>query len=474
MKEVRISDISMKLFSNSKEVSLTFKKKLELVKLLDKLSVAVIETEGIEQEKSDSLRIKSMALAVKNSVLAVPLTQMSAECADKTWEALKEAKNPRIQVVAAVSPAQMEYIHHLKADKMITKVVETIEYCKKYTDNIEFIADDATRSDSEFLYNIIEAAINAGATTVTVSDAAGTMLPREFSDFIENIYKNVSALKDVTLGISCSNDLSMADACAVVGIIAGAGEVKTSAYPLSCISLPNIARIIAHKEDVCNATCTVRTTELKRVCSQIQWLVEVGRSAQQAFDSSSISAEGADIVLSANDDIDAVAKIATKLGYDLSEEDKVSVYKAFSRIASKKGTITGYELDAIIASSALQVPPTYTIDSYLITMGDSVGTTALIKLRKGEEVFENVAIGDGPVDAAFLAIENITGKHYELDDFKIKAVTEGAEAMGETIVKLRSEGKLFSGRGISVDVVGSSIRAYVNALNKIVYEECEQ
>ena len=198
MKEVRISDISMKLFSNSKEVSLTFKKKLELVKLLDKLSVAVIETEGIEQEKSDSLRIKSMALAVKNSVLAVPLTQMSAECADKTWEALKEAKNPRIQVVAAVRPAQMEYIHHLKADKMITKVVETIEYCKKYTDNIEFIADDATRSDSEFLYNIIEAAINAGATTVTVSDAAGTMLPREFSDFIENIYKNVSALKDVT------------------------------------------------------------------------------------------------------------------------------------------------------------------------------------------------------------------------------------------------------------------------------------
>ena len=215
MKEVRISDISMKLFSNSKEVSLTFKKKLELVKLLDKLSVAVIETEGIEQEKSDSLRIKSMALAVKNSVLAVPLTQMSAECADKTWEALKEAKKPRIQVVAADSPAQMEYIHHLKADKMITKVVETIEYCKKYTDDIEFIADDATRSDSEFLYNIIEAAINAGATTVTVSDAAGAMLPREFSDFIENIYKNVSALKDVTLGISCSNDLSMADACAV-------------------------------------------------------------------------------------------------------------------------------------------------------------------------------------------------------------------------------------------------------------------
>ena len=471
MREVRISDVSMKLFSNSKEVSLTFKKKLELAKLLDKLSVAVIETEGIEQEKVDSLRIKSMASAIKNSVLAVPLTDISTACADLTWASLKEAKNPRLQVVAAVSPAQMEYIHHMKADKMLTKVTETISYCKTLTDDVEFIADDATRSDVEFLYKIVAAAIEAGATTITVSDAAGTMLPAEFTEFINGLYENVAALNDVTLGISCSNDLSMADACAVAGIVRGAGEVKTSVYPLSCISLPNIARIIANKEDVCNASCSVRTTELKRVCAQIQWLVEVGRSASSAFDSSSVGSEGADIVLNANDDMEAVAKVATKLGYDLSEEDIVSVYKAFSRIASKKSTVTGYELDAIIASSALQVPPTYTIDGYLITMGDSVGTTALIKLKKDEEVYENVAIGDGPVDAAFLAIENITGSHYELDDFQIKAVTEGAEAMGETIVKLRSEGKVYSGRGISVDVVGSSIRAYVNALNKIVYEE---
>lgn len=472
MREVRISDVSMKLFSNSKEVSLTFKKKLELAKLLDKLSVGVIETEGIEQDKVDSLRIKSMATAIKNSVLAVPLTNMTKESADLTWASLKEAKNPRLQVVAAVSPAQMEYIHHMKADKMFTKVTETIEYCKSLTEDVEFIADDATRSDVEFLYRIVDGAIKAGASTVTISDAAGAMLPAEFTEFVSGLYENVPALKDVTLGIACSNDLSMADACAVAGIITGAGEVKTSAYPLSCISLPNIARIIANKEDVCKATCSVRTTELKRVCSQIQWLLEVGRTSTSAFDTA-VSSEGADVILNANDDMEAVSKVCAKLGYDLSEEDIVSVYKAFSRIASKKGTVTGYELDAIIASSALQVPPTYTIDGYLITMGDTAGTTALIKLKKDEEVSESVAIGDGPVDAAFLAIENITGNHYELDDFQIKAVTEGAEAMGETIVKLRSEGKVYSGRGISVDVVGSSIRAYVNALNKIVYEEHE-
>jgi len=470
MREVRISDVSMKFFSNSKEVSLTFKKKLELAKLLDKLSVSVIETEGIEQEKVDSLRIKSMAMAVKNSTLAVPLTAISKENADLTWAALKDAKHPRLQVVAAVSTAQMEYIHHMKADKMTAKVTEAISYCKTLTDDVEFVADDATRADAEFLYKIISEAIKAGATTVTVCDAAGTMLPGEFVEFLDAIYENVEEISNVTLGIGCSNDLSMADACAIAGIVRGAGEVKTSAYPVSCASLSNVARIISGKEDVCQAVCSVKTTEIKRVCKQIQWLCEGAASNNSAFDGG-IGSEGADIILTENDDMDAVAKVVTKLGYDLSEEDIISVYKAFSRIASKKGTVSGNELDAIVASSALQVPPTYTIESYLITMGDSIGTTALIKLRKGEEVSESVAIGDGPVDAAFLAIESITGSHYELDDFQIKAVTEGAEAVGETVVKLRSEGKLYSGRGISVDIIGSSIRAYVNALNKIVYEE---
>ena len=469
MREVRISDVSMKFFSSSKEVSLTFKKKLELAKLLDKLSVSVIETEGIEQEKVDSLRIKSMAMAVKNSVLAVPLTEISKENADLAWAALKDAKHPRLQIVAAVSPAQMEYIHHMKADKMSAKVTEAIAYCKTLTNDVEFVADDATRSDIEFFYRIVSEAIEAGATTVTVCDAAGTMLPGEFVEFLDKLYENVPTLKDVNLGIACSNDLSMADACSVAGIVRGASEVKTSAYPVSCASLPNIARIIAGKEDVCQATCSVKTTELKRVCSQIQWLCE-GANNATSF-SAGMGAEGTDIILTENDDMEAVAKVVAKLGYDLSEEDIASVYKAFSRIASKKGTVSGNELDAIVASSALQVPPTYTIDSYLITMGDTIGTTALIKLKKDDEVSESVAIGDGPVDAAFLAIESITGSHYELDDFQIKAVTEGAEAVGETIVKLRSEGKLYSGRGISVDIIGSSIRAYVNALNKIVYEE---
>ena len=164
-------------------------------------------------------------------------------------------------------------------------------------------------------------------------------------------------------------------------------------------------------------------------------------------------------------------KVAERLGYDLSEEDGAKVYDAFRLIAAKKDKVGAKELDAIIASAAMQVPPTYKLESYVITSGNTISATAHLKLTKQDKVMEGVSIGDGPIDAAFVAVEQITGQHYELDDFQIQSVTEGREAMGQTVVKLRSGGKVYSGRGISTDIVGASIRAYINALNKIVYEE---
>jgi len=166
-------------------------------------------------------------------------------------------------------------------------------------------------------------------------------------------------------------------------------------------------------------------------------------------------------------------KAALRLGYDLSEEDGKKVFEAFQTIASKKEKVTDKELDAIVASAAMQVPATYILDTYVITAGNTISATAHLKLTKAGNPMEGVSIGDGPIDAAFLAIESITGQHYELDDFQIQAVTEGRGAMGQTVVKLRSNGKLYSGKGISTDIVGASIHAYISALNKIVYEEEE-
>ncbi|MBE6473017.1 MAG: hypothetical protein E7Z99_05480 [Coriobacteriaceae bacterium] len=469
MREIRISDVTMRRAAGLKELSLTFKEKLEMAKLLDHLGVSAIEVEGIENPKADSLRIKSLASLVRNSVLAVPV-QMDVENIDMVWEALKEAAHPRLIVKAAVSPARMEYVHHKKADAMIEDIAMAVSECKKRADEVDFIANDATRADGAYLRKVVSRAIEAGATTVTICDAAGTMLPDEFAEFIRSLKADVPELADVTLGISCSDELYMADACAIAAIIEGVGEVKATTYPMDVVSLGRLSKILKDKADACQATSTVRTTELKRAIAQVSWICESGRSPYSPFETGVREADEA-IVLTERDDQDAVMQCVARLGYDLSPEDQAAVYEAFQRVASKKESVGSRELDAIVASAALQVPATYKLESYVINSGNRIKATANICIRKGDEELQAVSVGDGPIDAAFLAIEQIAGQHYELDDFQINSVTQGQEAMGETVVKLVWENKVYSGRGISTDIIGSGIRAYVNALNKIVYEE---
>ncbi len=471
MREIRISDMTMKQSGRTREISLTFKEKLEMAKLLDRLGVDVIEAEGIDQVKIDSLRIKSIASSVKNSKLAVPVT-LSRESVSLTWKALKDAKHPRLQVPAAISPAQMEYIHHLKAPTMLTAIEDTVSACAYLNEDVEFIADDATRSDPEFLYEAVRTAIRAGAGTITVCDAAGAMLPEEFASFVDDLFAHVPELKDVTLGIACSDELAMADACAIAAVVHGAGEIKAAAYPVNMISLPNLVKVLRSKEDVCNVYCAAGLTEMKRITDQIRWMCETGRSKNSPFDDG-VRDSSEEVALTSHDDYAAVMKEAAKLGYDLSEEDGNKVYEAFLNIVSKKESVGTRELETIIASTAMQVPDTYVLESYVINSGNVITATAHLRMSKNDQVLESVAIGDGPIDASFLAIEKITGQHYELDDFQIQTVTEGRDAMGEAIVKIRHEGKIYSGRGISTDIIGSSIRAYINALNKIVYEEQE-
>jgi len=467
MNRIRISDVTMK--QAGREVSLSFKEKIELAKLLDKLDVAVIELEGIRSSKIDSLRIKSIASSVQSGVLAVPV-QLEKESVEQTWNALRSAKHPRLQVCASVSSVQMEYLYHKKTDAMLRSVSETIGWCKALCPDVEFVADDATRSDPGFLSQILAAAVEQGATTVTVCDTAGTMMPEEFAAFLKGLYEAVPSLKNVCLGVSCSNELSMADACVIAAACQGAGELKTAAYPVNTASLANVSRIISTRGDSFDASCSVRATQLNRTINQITWMCQTGRSKNSPFDNG-VQEEDANIYLTAHDDMSGVLKAVERMGYDLSEEDGVKVYEAFQSIAAKKEKVSAKELDAIVASAAMQVPATYQLDTYVITAGNTISATAHMKLRKLDAPMEGVSIGDGPIDAAFLAIESITGCHYELDDFQIQAVTEGREAMGQAVVKLRSGGKLYSGKGISTDIVGASIRAYINALNKIVYEE---
>ena len=469
MRKVTVSDMTLK-FAAKAEQALSFKEKLEIAKHLDKAGAAVIETAPLQDDKADVLLIKSIASAVKESAVCVPVA-LSEDGVAAAWEAVKDAVHPRLQVAVPMSVVQMEYVCHKKPPMILSMISILVAACKKVCDDVEFCADDATRATPEFLQQAISAAMEAGATTVTVCDDAGTMFPGEFAGFVSGLYEAIPALKDVTVGVRCSNELGMAVACACAAVGAGAGEIKVSSVSEDFPSMEDAAQVIRLRGDSMGIRSGLNITELQRCVKQIKWISQSRRSKTSPFDAGVQDGEHAPaLYFNSFDDIAAVSRAVKKLGYDLSEEDMSKVFEEFTRIAKRKN-VGARELDAIVASVALQVPATYRLVSYVINCGNVISASAHLQLEKDGKTLDDICVGDGPVDAAFLAIEQIVGHHYELDDFQIQTVTEGREAMGSALVRLRSDGKLYSGKGISTDIIGASIRAYLNALNKIVYEE---
>ena len=467
MERVYITDKTLK--QTGRKMPLSFREKIELSRLIDKLEPDAIELPAIENEKVDSLLIKSIVTAVRHSEIAVPV-KLNKNSVSMTWAALKEAHSARLQVEAPVSSVQIEYLSHLKPAALSSLVVETIRECTKYTHNIEFIAQDASRANTEFMISLIRSAIDAGAGRITFQESAGAMLPEELSKLLQNIISELNVKEKIIFGVDCSNALSLADACAVESIRIGIREIKAAAYPLDCTNLGNVVRILAMKGEKLGVLAEVRKEELRRITGQIENLCRTTRSSTSPFENGVRDQENK-VGLSIHDSKESIYRAMEELGYILSSEDQEKVYSAFMNVAEKKENLSLRELDAIIAAEAMQVPPAYIVQQFAFNSGNDIGAMAHIKLSFKNQILDGIAAGDGVVDASFLALEKAVGKHFELDDFQIQAVTEGKEAMGETIVRLRNQGRLYSGRGISTDIVVASIMAYINALNKIVFEE---
>ena len=471
MRQIKISDITLREQAMNPESNLSFKEKIEIAKHLDNLNVDVIDTPPIENEKTDTLLLRTMSSFIKNSTLSVPLN-FDFDDVEAAWNAVANAKSARLHVLIPVSPIQMEYFCHKKPPVVLEKIKELITECKKYCDDVEFSAEDATRADAEYLTETITAAIDCGANTITICDSEGSMLPHEMENFITDLYKKIPKLKDVNLGVQCNNDLNMAAACAVSALQAGAAEIKVTVDNTLYPAISDISRIIINRGDAAGVECNLKTTQLKRLIKQISWILTNNNKHNDDSLLHTIMShdEYENFQMNAQDDIHTVERAVCDLGYDLSEEDMIKVYDLFQKFAKKK-IVRAKELDAIVASIALQVPPTYQLESYVINSGNIIAATANIRLEKDGEIISGLHSGDGPIDAAFKAIEQVIGSHYQLEDFQIQSVTEGQEAMGSALVKLSSRGKLYSGNGISTDIIGASIKAYINAINKIVYEE---
>ncbi len=465
MKEIIISDITLR--EEGKGYTLSFKEKVEIAKLLNKLNVNVIETAPITKGKTDILFLHTIAPLVTNSILSCPVG-MTEESVSEAYDVIKEAKKPRLHVIVPVSTVQMEYMSHKKPAAMLEAITKLVSKAKEYVQDVEVSLNDATRAEQSFLCEAIKTAVSAGAATVTLCDSAGEMLPYEFEQFLNDIYEAVPEAKDICLSVECSDALDMASACAVSCIKNGITQLKTSLLNESYPTLPSVARIFREKADTLGVYSNVNIAILENSVNKIKNMV--GGSVATPFDGATNISEN--IELSSNADVSTLKSATEKLGYELSEEDLAKVYGEFSKISATK-PVGSKELEAIIASVAMQVAPTYKLVSYVINNGNVITPTAQVQLEKNGTVYQGVCVGDGPIDAAFLAIEQITGHHFELDSFQIQAVTEGRGAVGSSIVKLRYNGKPYSGKGISTDIIGAGINAYINALNKICFEEAQ-
>lgn len=467
MKNLSVADVTMRENTAFADFSLSFKEKLEIVKQMEKLEIDVIEIPALKEEKTDLLFIKSLGTLVKNSIISCDAGR-SKEDVDKVWGALGNSVKPRLRVTVPTSAVQMEYVYGMKPPKVMAEIKELVAYAKSLCADVEFSAEDATRSEMDFLAQAVQTAIEEGATVINICDSAGVMLPEEFKKFVETLMEKVPELEKVTLSVECSDELKMANANVFAGVAAGAVQVKVSAAGVHFPALETIVHAIAQRGSSLNIGCNVRTVELQRALQQLSWLSGNQKNKKSPF--AKKEETGSDAILDQSADLEQVSEKVKELGYELSAEDTAKVFEAFKRVVRKK-KVNARELDAIVATSAMQVPPTYQVVDYVINSGNIITPTANIALVKDGRELRGLSTGDGPVEAAFMAIENIVGTHYELDDFQIQAITEGSEAAATALVRLRANGQLFSGTGISTDINGASIRAYVSALNKIVYED---
>ena len=454
MKNVIISDVTLKALAQQQK-ELTFREKLSVAKNLQKIGVDVIELPACHNKKEEVVVNKTIAESVGKTTVAIDcgLTNEEIEFA---FDSIKDAKNKRLQVVLPLSVVALEYLYHIKIQNVNAKIEQAVKTASNFTE-VEFIAKDVTRAEKDVIISAVKTAIESGAKIITLCDDLGEGFDNVFSGLI----KEIKAISDVKVLVCPSDKIKMSPSIAVESILSGADGVKTSTVG-EYLSLITFADIVRFKGEEMGVKSNIDYTLIKETVK------ELTSSYKADFEKVGFSKTS---TISDSVTIKEMGDLAKNLGYELSTEDVGKVYEEFKRVCSKKGSIGERELEAIIASSAMQVPSTYHLISYVVNSGNIISATANVILEKEGVQTAGVSTGDGPIDASFQAIEQIIGHHYELDDLNVQAVTKGREAVGSAIVRLRANGKIYSGNGVSTDIVGACIRAYVNALNKIVYNQ---
>ena len=501
MSRINIFDTTLRDGEQSPGCSMNLKEKIEVAKCLERLKVDVIEAGFAISSPGDFESVQTIARTVKDCTVA-SLARATAKDIDCAWDAVKDAADPRIHLFIATSPLHMEYKLKMTPEQVLERTEEMTRRAGKYCSNVEFSCEDATRSDVDFLCRVVEIAIRCGATVINLPDTVGYTTPDEMRQLISMVMGRVPGTEKVEFSVHCHNDLGMAVANSLAGVQGGARQIECTINGLGeragNTALEEVVMAMHTRPDVFGEDLTrIDTRQISRASRTVYSIIGqkaplnkpiVGRNAflhesgihqhgvlanKQTYEiltPESVGVQTNNLVLGKHSGKHAVDDRLKTLGYQLTPEELQSVFEEFKRLCDKKKKVKDADLEAMVEHRSIRQEQMdvegYELDWFSVHTSNFTTATCTVRLKKGEETFEDVALGDGPIDAAYSAVDKIIQPpEHTFGIWNIHSVSEGKDTLGEVTVRLYADGKTYSGKGLSTDVIEASINAYINAVN---------
>lgn len=498
---IYLFDTTLRDGEQSPGVSLNVEEKLEIAQQLARLGVDIIEAGFPVASPGDFNAVQTIARSVRGPVIA-GLTRAIPKDIDRTWEALREAESPRIHTFLATSDIHLKYKLQKSREEVLLQAVEAVKHARKLCSDVEFSAEDASRSDLDFLAKVVEEVIKAGARVVNLPDTVGYAIPEEFGRFIAAIAERVPNIDQAIISVHCHDDLGMAVSNSLAGILNGARQVECAVNGIGeragNAALEEIIMALYTRQSYYQKSFNIRYEELyrtSRLVSSLSGMVvqpnkaivgknafahESGihqdgvlkeRSTYEIMSPELIGLSKGTLVLGKHSGRHAFKERMAALGYQLKEDELDRAFLSFKEIADKKKEITNDDLEALIKDQVWAIPERFKLTYLHTSSGTNIVPTATVKLAIENMTFESAATGDGPVDAACRAVDKITDIYGKMHDYKLNAVSSGKDALGEVLSHIEIDGKMYTGRGLSTDIIEASVKSYINAINKYYFEK---
>lgn len=500
-RKIAIFDTTLRDGEQSPGASMNTEEKLIIARQLLRLNVDVIEAGFPVSSPGDFKSVRDIAELAGDNATVCALTRAVPKDIEVAADALKYAARPRIHTGIGASPSHLRDKLRITEEECIERAVAAVKLAKKYVEDVQFYAEDAGRSEQRFLIKLVQAVVDAGATVVNIPDTTGYSLPEDFGARFKSLMENVKGIENVTLACHTHNDLGMATALALSAVKNGATQIECTINGLGeragNTAMEEVVMAIKMHGEELDAHTDIETTEFTRASKLVTSITGMmvqpnkaivganafahssgihqdgvlkARDTYEIIDPADVGAGGSRIILTARSGHAALRHRLDELGYNLQGDAFEEIYQAFLDLADKKKEVYDEDLESLIGERDRNVSAVYTLDGVQISCGFPLTPTATVRLRNREgDEFIETAYGTGPVDAVYKAVNKIVQVDNELTEFSVQSVTRGIDALGEVTIRVTApDGQVFTGRGADGDIIVSSTKAYLNALNRLL------